>query len=70
MGNDPNKYFQYNFEEKHIKNVLDKEKNQILKSIFIQYTQKNDYLTKENFNKIIRLDDETMLDIVFNAFKN
>ena len=69
MGNDPIKYIQYNFKEKHEK-VLDGVKNQILKSIFIQYSQRNGFLTKENFNKIIRLDDDILLDKVFDAFKS
>ena len=68
MGNDPFKYIHYNINENHENRVLDSDKKKTLFTIFKQFSQKKDYLTKENFNNIIRLDDEKILNKIFDIF--
>ena len=69
MGSDPYKYIHANITQEHIHQVLDDRKDDILFNFYSQYSQRNGYLTKELFNRIIRLDDEEISDNLFSIFE-
>ena len=68
MGNDEAKYIHNNITIEHLKKVLSPNQKNYLLMLFNQYSQRLGFLTKENFNKIVRLDDEKMLEKIFNIF--
>jgi len=68
MGNGEDKYIHHNITIDHLKDVLPTNKKNNLLMLFNLYSQRTGFLTKENFNKIIRLDDEKMLEKIFNIF--
>ena len=70
MGNDPYKYIHYNITNAHIKEVLDQNKMNSLNLIYNQFTHRTDFLSKENFNRILRIDDDKILDKIFDIFKS
>ena len=70
MGNDPYKNIHLNINDEDIKQVIDEQKENNLYKLYIQYTQNNGYLTKENFNIITRLDDEKISDNLFFIFQS
>ena len=69
MGNDPYKYIHANITQEHIRQVVDSRKDDILYNFFSQYSQRNVYLTKELFNRIIRLDDDEISNNLFSIFE-
>ena len=69
MGNDPYKYIHANITQEHIQQVLDSRKEDILYNFFSQYSQRNVFLTKELFNRIIRLDDDEISNNLFSIFE-
>ena len=70
MGNDPYKNIHLNINNEDIKQVIDEKKEDNLYKLYVQYTQTNGYLTKENFNIITRLDDEKISDNLFFIFQS
>ena len=70
MGNDPYKNIHLNINDEDIKQVIDEKKEDNLYKLYVQYTQTNGYLTKENFNIITRLDDEKISDNLFFIFQS
>ena len=69
MGNNQYKYIHYNITEQHKKDVLNKKILNYLEQVYNQFSQRDDFLSKENFNKIVRIDDDKILDKVFDIFK-
>ena len=69
MGNDSYKNIHSNIKEKHIKQVLDSQKEDNLYKLYTQYTRNIGFLSKENFNIITRLDDKKISDYLFSIFE-
>ena len=69
MGNSENNYFQSQINEKTINEFLGDDKIANIEKIFKRYTNiKRDYLIKENFNRIIKLEDVKLSDELFEIF--
>ena len=68
MGIEQDKYIHNMITIDHLKNVLSPNKKNHLYHLFNQFSQRTGFLTKENFNHIVRLDDEKKLGKIFNIF--
>ena len=69
MGNDPYKYIHANITEELISQVLDERKDDIIYRFYSQYSQRNGFLTKDLFERLLRLDNEEISEKLFSIFE-
>ena len=66
MGNDPYKNIGLNINEEHINEVLEESKKEYINCIF----NDEEYLSKDKFNRLIGIEDDEILNQIFDIFAN
>ena len=66
MGNDPYKNIGLNINEEHINEVLEENKKEYINCIF----NDEEYLSKDKFNRLIGIEDDEILNQIFDIFAN
>ena len=70
MGNNPDKYISYYINDERAKEVIDENKDNFLYSIYRSYSDQNGYLTKQLFGRLLQIDDDNILNNIFDIFVN
>ena len=68
MGNDPNKFISLHIKDEDKQQVLDEQKNDIFYKLYQQFTQATGFLSKEDFNRLVKIGDEKILEEIFDIF--
>ena len=68
MGNDPNKYISLHIKDEDKEQVLDEQKSDIFYKLYQQFSQATGFLSKEDFNRLVKIGDEKILEEIFDIF--
>ena len=70
MGNDPNKYISLHITEEDTNIVLDEKKKDEFYKLYQQFSMQNGFLTKDDFRILTKLEDDKILEQVFDIFSS
>ena len=68
MGNDQNRYISLHIKDEYIQEVLDEEKKNNFYKLYQQFTQTTGALSKDDFSRLTKLEDSTILEQLFDIF--
>ena len=68
MGNDPNKFIGLHITNEDKNKVLNEQKSEEFFKIYQNYSLKNGFLTSDDFNKLIKIEEDKILEEVFDIF--
>ena len=68
MGNDPNKYIGLHITNEDKNRVLSEQKNEEFYKIYQNYSLKNGFLTSNDFNLLIKIEEDKTLEDVYDIF--